>query len=49
MSNQKINCTVEACVHNDCKCQKCALDSITVVNEAGAPTAHLCKQYKKSL
>ena len=27
---QKINCTVESCVYNDCNAQKCVLDEITV-------------------
>ena len=29
-TKQKINCTVESCVYNDEKKQKCVLDEITV-------------------
>ncbi len=46
--NQRINCSVENCRHNNHD-GKCILDCITVVNTMASPTAHYCGDYQNDL
>ena len=46
--NQRINCNVENCTHNSGEAC-CILDSITVVNNMAAPTAHYCYDYENQV
>ncbi|HPG92621.1 MAG TPA: hypothetical protein PK675_04340 [Clostridia bacterium] len=45
--NQKINCDVCACIHQDKNDGSCKLKSITVIPADDIPTAHYCGDYKE--
>lgn len=48
--NQKINCTVTSCKHNDNQCQECKLEQIIVTPIIGCDTKQsdesMCSSYK---
>lgn len=49
-TKQKINCTVNSCVYNDCDKKKCMLEEITVEPYAdistGEPDESMCGSYE---